>query len=175
MAIRQILTNTHINLLLHTQGGEKMQQTFNSLEMVTKIRDAIREEANKLNLPRKEGFIKISFVPSTKEADDTLGGLSEFPEGKGPFDFSIYEFTYALDAAVGFSFEEKGGYDSFYVKKREQIVGDSESADRVFSRKEFIEVVIRVAGADGKNKILAEKAREVVSEFFENNKNFFVE
>lgn len=156
-----------------------MQQNFNSLEMVTAIRDAIRREAFSLDVPKKAGFIKISFVPAVKEADDTLGGLSEFPDEKSPLvpsfdDVVNYEYTYPLNPVFGFSAVEDSGYAGINIKKRKLVSGDPEGAGCVYTFDEFMEIVVRVSGADGNNKALAGAARGVISSFFEKYEEFSV-
>ncbi len=64
------------------------------LELVKKIRDAIRERAQVIPCFRKHrnGAVRILFYPSSEEADEWLGGLSNISVN----DIADYEYTFSI-------------------------------------------------------------------------------
>ncbi len=149
-----------------------MQQLFNCQQMVKAIRNTIRKEAENLTVPKKPGFIKISLVPYTKDADEQLGGFSDvqrsFPEKPIPEDFVVYEYTYALDPKAGLSSTEKGSYVNIGVKHRRLLTRNTtdgvEGSAYIFE--DYLDVMVRVSGTDDKNKFLAQTAFDVVNSVF---------
>ena len=69
------------------------------LELVTQIRDAVRKKAQEIPVFRKtgNGAIRILAYPLCKEADEWLGGLSDFRNPENP-DIVDYEHTFAITA-----------------------------------------------------------------------------
>lgn len=155
-----------------------MQQLFNCQQLVTTIRDIIREEAKNLGLQRKAGFIKISLVPYTDEADEDLGGFSGRSQmtsgGEQIEDYANYEFTYALYPEVGFAINEASKYAAADVKRRRLISNEENETGRVYSWEDFLEVAIRVSGDENNNKKLATIGAKVVASFFEEQTDFSV-
>ena len=143
--------------------------------MVRAIRNTIRNKAKELEVPKKPGYIKISLVPSTAEADEMLGGLSDFPRSTPLLpavveDVASYEYKYSLNPIMGFAEGESSSYANITVKKKTVITSsdDENSNDRVLSQTDFLEIMIRVSGADDKNKVLAKSAYDAILPFFGN-------
>lgn len=69
------------------------------LELVTQIRDAVRKKAQEVPVFKKtgNGAIRILAYPLCKEADEWLGGLSDFSDPENP-DIVDYEHTFAISA-----------------------------------------------------------------------------
>ena len=147
-----------------------MQQKILSCQLIKAIRDAVRKEARDLEVPKKAGYIKISLIPSTREADGMLGGFSDILglEQIEDEDVASYEYAYALYPSLGFSSTETSSYAIAYVKKRKLISGGESdgTTDCVYSWNDYLEITVRVSGADDKNKALAESAYDVINAFF---------
>ena len=69
------------------------------LELVTQIRDAVREKAPEVPVFKEtgNGAIRILAYPRCKQADKWLGGLSDFSDPENP-DVADYEHTFAISA-----------------------------------------------------------------------------
>lgn len=140
------------------------QKLFNCQQMVKSIRDSIRKEIDESHITVHPGYIKISLVPCTREADKAVGGYSD-----GDEDFVNYEYTYALKPEHGFDSTRTSGYVCISIKKKTLITGkDNEgSTGRVYSWDDFLEIMVRVSGTDDRNKELANLAYKAILPFFE--------
>ena len=69
------------------------------LELVTQIRDAVRKKAQEVPVFKEtgNGAIRILAYPLCQEADEWLGGLSDFSDPEEP-DIVDYEHTFAISA-----------------------------------------------------------------------------
>ena len=149
------------------------QKVLNCRQMVKSIRDSIRREADNLGFSVHPGYIKISLVPCTEEADEIVGGYSDILRGTAekpiPEDFASYEYTYAFKPEVGFSASEASSYADISIKKKKLITGNATEAatERVYVWDDFLEIMVRVSGTDDRNKVLACVAYDTVTSFFE--------
>lgn len=69
------------------------------LKLVAQVRDAVREKAQEVPVFKEtgNGAIRILAYPLCKEADEWLGGLSDFSDPENP-DIVDYEHTFAISA-----------------------------------------------------------------------------
>ena len=137
------------------------QKTITCQQMVKAIRDAVRKEAKNQSV-FVPGAIKISFMPATKEADDFLGGFSD----KG--DDAMYEFSYALFPELDFMTKVSSDYAEIHVKKKKLLTGNQTegATERVYSWDDFLDITVRVFGADTKGLTLARAAHGAIEPFF---------
>ena len=140
------------------------QNIIDCRKMVKAIRDSIRKEAALLGLDQKAGFIKISLVPSTKDADETLGGYSDVKTNDSN-DYVSYEYTYMLNEDGDFKQCETSGFATVVVKHRELLSTNNE-AGSVYVWKDYFDATVRVSGANDHNKELARKAYDAILPFF---------
>ena len=149
------------------------QKSLDCRQMVKAIRDSIRREAGNLGFSVHPGYIKISLVPCTEEADEIAGGYSDVSRSTAgkpiPEDFANYEYTYAFKPEVGFSANEASSYVNISIKKKKLLTGNANegATERVYVWEDFLEITVRVSGVDDRNKVLACVAYDTVVSFFE--------
>lgn len=140
------------------------QNNLNCQQMVKAIRNSIRREIEESGFTVHPGFIKVSIVPCTDEADEFIGGYSD-----GCDDFANYEYTYALKPEYGIDVNGTSSYVDVAIKKRTLISGESanDAAGCVYAWNDFLEIMVRVSGASDKNGFLASIAYDALVPFFE--------
>jgi len=151
-------------------GGIMQQEKLYCQKIVKEIRDTIRTDVSKGRFGTKAGMIKISIIPCTIEADAMLGGFSD-----GVDDFANYEYGYSLNKGYDFSAVGDSGYATYLIKERTLIShGDGTVDGIIYAHKDFLDVTVRVCGANEDNKKLAETALEVLKRYFPESEDFII-